>query len=135
MATSLAYSMPMPCCSNCGKQLRHLYEDHIDLTKKLITELKHTDVPSGSYVGTISNIDITDFVYTYYAWKERNPKKINFKPNNIIARGLLSLKKLTDDMLPFGMDREEDNQLSMLAEPPCCMRMLQCNPSFSVGQD
>lgn len=135
METALVYIMPMPACTNCGRQLRHLYEDHIELTKKLEEELKKTDVPSQEYVGRISNKDITEFVHTYYRWRKANPDKIKFRPLNIIARGLLSLKPLTDDMLPFGMDREPDGQLSLLSEPVCCLRMLMCNPTLSVNND
>lgn len=132
MTDTLANSMSMPCCSSCGRQMGHLYEDHINLSKKLETELKSTAVPQQNYIGDISGKDITDFVHTYYSWQVKNPNKIKFQPHNIISRGLLSLSPLTEEMLPFGTAREEDNQLSMLSEPVCCLRMLQCDPKFSI---
>lgn len=129
---SLVYAMPMPSCSSCGRQMRHLYEDHINLTRKLERDLQDNTVQYETYKGQISKIDITEFVHTYYNWSQKHPEAPTFKPHNIIARGLLSLKPLTEEMLPFGMDREEDNQLSILAESLCCLRMLQCNPSLSI---
>jgi hypothetical protein len=134
--SSLVYLMPMPCCSNCGKQLLHLYEDHVNLSKKLSDELKDHpgSVPEQDYRGEISGKDITEFIVTYYTWKKNNPdEEISFQPHNVVARGLLSLKQLEPNMLPFGMDREQDGQLSIFSEPVCCLRMFQCNPSFSVN--
>lgn len=131
--TALVYGMSMPCCSNCGRQLRHLYQDHINLSKELETELKVREVPAGSYVGEVSGIDITPFVRTYYTWRRQHPEFPEFKPHNVVARGLMALKPLTEEMLPFGMDREVDRQLSILAESPCCLRMLQCNPNLSLN--
>lgn len=136
--TSLVYGMSMPCCSNCGRQLRHLYQDHIKLSKELEAELKAIgpgNVPSNTYRGEVSGLDLTDFVRTYYQWRSKNPaapRGPDFKPHNVIARGLLSIKPLEENMLPFGMDREIDRQLSILAESPCCLRMLQCNPNLSI---
>jgi len=142
MSISLVYSLKMPACSACGKQLRHLYEDHADLTKQLDTELgerpnfRATKVPTGYYLGKISGIDLTDFIKTYYTWElklEQDTDENTFEPNNIISRGLLRLQELTEDMLPFGTQREPDNQISLLTESLCCLRMFQCDPSFSVN--
>ena len=127
--TSLAYAMQMPCCSNCGRQLRHLYEDHIDLTRKLLDDIKNRGGPSGRFVGSISGKDITDFINVYYTWKKGNKGAPPFQPGNIVARALISIRDLDETMLPFGAAaREEDGQLSMLNEPVCCLRMLHCNP-------
>lgn len=134
MSTNLVYRMSMPCCKNCGRQLRILYEDHAELTKQLTEELETTDIPVGRYVGRVSGKDITGFIKTYYTWasKPENKTKIKFQPLNVVARGLLSLKVLTEEMLPFGQDREKDGQISILSESICCMLMLQCNPALSV---
>lgn len=132
-STSLVYQLHAPTCFNCGKNLRHLYHDHIELTNQLIDELKSgRNIPQKKYIGRISGKNITPFLITYYTWKQEHPNSVDFQPVNLVARGLITLKKLTPEMLPFGMDREEDNQISVLTENRCCLRMFLCNPLLSV---
>lgn len=131
MSSQLVYQMHMPVCSNCSRQMRHLYEDHQELTKQLLDELKDRDVPNGTYIGTISGIDITNYLQTYYQWKVSNPDAIEFQPINVVARGLLAIKPLDNTQLPFGTKRESDGQRDFFTEGMCCLRTLMCDPAFS----
>ncbi len=127
--------MPMIECSSCGQCLGHLYDDFYDLSKKLLDELQtSSDVPTGFYI-TRDGDDIGPFLTTYYEWysKHRNDKDvIVYRPETIIARALLRIQELSEDFLPFGSHREEDNQLSPFEARACCLRMFQTDPGATV---
>lgn len=147
MALNLVYQMQIPNCTNCGKHLSHLYPDYRSLCKQLIEELEydmnHAEdsetklfVPSGSYKGQQSGLDITPFIKTYYTWKvrqnEEGVKTPIFTPLAIIGRALLAIKPLEEDQLPFGTKREADGQRWAFDQPLCCMRYLMCNPASNL---
>lgn len=126
----IVYALQMPECSSCGRFLGHLYDDQVELTNKLTKELEKRPVPSDSYVGKISKLDITPFIKTYYEWrsKRENKTKPVFTPLNIVSRAFLSIKELEESDLPFGTAREADGQRSVFDHPLCCLRMFQGNP-------
>jgi hypothetical protein len=134
--SAVVYALPMPECSSCGRFLGHLYDDHIELTKRLQKDLEDHGAPRGSYVGKVSGEDITDFVYTYYTWRaewdKTHPDFPVFTPLNIVSRAFLSIKALEPTDLPFGTAREVDDQRSVFDHPLCCMRMFQGNPLLRI---
>jgi len=126
------YQLPMLECSNCGQHLGHMYEDYYTLTKKLMEDLANLDVPVGTYKTSNGNDDLTPFIKTYYTWytKQSEPVPIHL-PGNIIARGLLRLRELKDDDLPFGSAVEDDGQMSIYEPRICCLRMFQTDPKMT----
>ena len=127
--SAIVYALQMPECSSCGRFLGHLYDDHVELTKKVTLNIEKGTIDD-EYIGTVSNINITNFIMTYYTWVEK-PENANgpeFTPLNIVSRAFLSLKDLTEDDLPFGTIRESDGQRSVFDHPLCCLRMFQGNP-------
>ncbi len=137
--SAVVYALPMPECSSCGRFLGHLYDDHIELTKKLTADIANGG-PQGSYIGTISEDDITEFVETYYTWRAEQEAKDKekaknlpvFTPLNIVARALIRVKPLEDSDLPFGTARELDGQRTVFEHSICCLRMFQGNPLLSI---
>jgi hypothetical protein len=129
---STVYALPMSECSSCGRFLGHLYDDHIQLTKKLEKDLSESGGPRGSYIGEHSEIDITEFIRVYYTWSQSqgNQDKAVFKPLNIVASAFLALKPLETADLPFGTRREVDGQRTVFDHPLCCLRMFQGNPNL-----
>jgi hypothetical protein len=134
--SAVVYALPMPECSSCGRFLGHLYDDHIELTKRLQTDLEKNGGPNGSYIGSISGEDITDFITTYYTWREEwdqtHPDFPVFTPLNIVSRAFLAIKPLEVTDLPFGTAREIDDQRSVFDHPLCCLRMFQGNPLLRI---
>lgn len=130
MSLELAYQLPAPECTCCGRPMRHLYDDCAKLTKQLTNVLQTNDVPKSEiFFGEVSGIDITDFIQTYYSWFQKHPdKNIKFTPSNIVARALLAFEPLCEKDLPFGTKREPDGQRSVFEPGLCCLRMLQCDP-------
>lgn len=120
-------SLPMLECSSCGQYVGHLYEDYFTLTKKLIDELEHRDVPSMRYITSLDK-DITEFIQNYYTWYDLHKDEegvLEYLPGAIVSRALLNLE-ITP--LPFGKHSEPDGQHSPFEARPCCLRMLQTNP-------
>jgi hypothetical protein len=136
--SAVVYALPMPECSSCGRFLGHLYDDHVMLTKKLQSDLENGRVLSSTttYVGEISEEDITDFVKTYYIWRagwdRTHPDFPVFSPLNIVARALIAIKPLEEADLPFGTAREEDGQRTVFEHSLCCLRMFQGNPLLRI---
>jgi hypothetical protein len=126
--SAIVYALQMPECSSCGRFLGHLYDDHVELTKKLTLNIENDSVENDQYVGQVSGVDITDFISVYYTWLEKQTVKPEFTPLNIVSRAFLSLRPLTEAELPFGTSREEDGQRSVFDHPLCCLRMFQGNP-------
>ena len=134
--SAVVYALPMPECSSCGRFLGHLYDDHIELTKKLQEDLSNGGSPSGQYRGAVSGEDITDFINTYYTWRAEFDKKHKdfpvFTPLNIVSRALIAVKPLEEEDLPFGTAREEDGQRTVFEHSICCLRMFQGNPLLRI---
>ena len=134
--SAVVYALPMPECSSCGRFLGHLYDDHIELTKKLQTDIDNTGSPQGQYIGTISGEDITEFINTYYTWRaewdKTHPGFPVFTPLNIVSRALIAVKPLEEKDLPFGTAREEDGQRTVFEHSICCLRMFQGNPLLRI---
>lgn len=134
MSINLVYQLSMPNCSSCGRHIGHLYDDYRELAKQLTEDLENNEdaVPSQDYVGRISDVDVTDFIRTYYEWKRENPKAPTFRPINIVARALLAHKELEKGDLPFGTRRELDGQRYVFDTPICCLRMFMCDPQSNL---
>lgn len=134
--SAVVYALPMPECSSCGRFLGHLYDDHIELTKKLQRDVEEKGGPSGRYIGSISGEDITDFVMTYYKWRKdfdkTHPGFTVFTPLNIVSRALIAVKPLEVTDLPFGTAREVDGQRTVFEHSICCLRMFQGNPLLRI---
>ena len=130
--SAVVYALQMPECSSCGRFLGHLYDDHVELTKKLTDDLAKNSKPTGKYIGAVSTQDITSFIDTYYTWKAKNPDSPDFKPLNIVSRAFLALKPLEESDLPFGTAREDDGQRTVFDHPICCLRMFQGNPILRI---
>lgn len=136
-------------CSSCGKYIGHLMKDYYDMTILLVNDLeRHEGKPrlDGNYV-TSEGRDIKPYLRTYYDWANdsRNygdafvtvvgpggrPVTQPYRaPNAVIARALLSIKPLSLDDLPYGV--EEDGQRSMFEERYCCQRMFLTDPTFTA---
>jgi hypothetical protein len=134
--SAVVYALPMPECSSCGRFLGHLYDDHIELTKKLQKDLDESGGPRGYYVGQVSGEEITDFVHTYYRWRnvwdQTHPDFPVFNPLNIVSRALIAIKPLEETDLPFGTAREMDGQRTVFEHSICCLRMFQGNPLLRI---
>lgn len=133
--SAVVYALPMPECSSCGRFLGHLYDDHIELTKKLEKDIANGG-PTGSYIGQVSGEDITQFVNTYYEWRvewdKTHPDFPVFTPLNIVSRALIAIKPLETTDLPFGTAREVDGQRTVFEHSLCCLRMFQGNPLLRI---
>lgn len=130
------YQLPMIECSSCGQCIGHLFSDYYDLSKKLIDELQKRDVPTGDYT-TSQGDDIGPYLRTYYEWYSKAKAEVagevlEYQPKNIVARALLRIKDLTDDMLPFGSLREPDGQLTPYEARTCCLRMFLGDPGATT---
>ena len=125
--------MPLLECSSCGEYVGPFYDDYYKLSKKLINDLAGRDVPTDSYV-TKEGDDIGPYIKTYYEWLTDEQQVVNatlpeHTPGNIVARGLLRLRELEPEHLPFGSQRAADGQMSIFETRICCLRMFQTDPA------
>jgi hypothetical protein len=136
---SFIYAVGMMECAECGRQLAHLYEDHVELTRQLEKNLKNGGVAAvlnDTYIGKRCDKDITNYIHTYYIWHgEQKPTALTFEPINVVARALVADIPLTADQLPFGSRRETDGQRDIFCATICCLKNLQCNPVSTSSQN
>lgn len=129
------YALGMNTCSSCGMALGHLYDDHVELTKKLIRANEKDEVHSTTFFGKISQKNYTESVREFYKWKKKNEHDKNhiasiMQFSAIVARALLKFdeKPWKEEDLPCR--READGQRSAFEPSICCLRHFQCKPDF-----
>jgi hypothetical protein len=134
----MAYHLPMIECSTCGNAVGHLYADYYRITQKLKEVLKEhggmIDFAAVEYRYGDDNT-VGPFLATYYTWLQAQKalgSSVDFyEPANVVARGLLRIRDLAPEHLPFGR-LNPDGQRGRFEASICCLRMLHSDPSTQM---
>lgn len=113
-------------CSTCGNCVGHLYLDYYRLTGKLTQDLAKGLSAFSSDEYAYEGGTLGPFLTTYYA-----SAGSLYEPGNVVARGLLRIRELKPEHLPFGRPNA-DGQRNQFEASICCLRMLQSDPSTQL---
>jgi hypothetical protein len=125
------YHLPMIECSTCGTCIGEKYSTYYRITAYLNDILK-----SGRAIEATDERfcygdgdSLGPFLAVYYAWLKTQPPSADlYEPANVVARGLLRLRELKAEYLPFGK-ANPDGQRNQFEASICCLRMLHLDPS------
>ena len=126
-----AYHLPMIECSTCGTCLGDKYGDYYRITAYLGEVLKTGEPidPADPKFQYGDGESLGPFLAVYYTWLKGQPASADlYEPSNVVARGLLRLRELKPEYLPFGKVNP-DGQRNQFEASICCLRMLHLDPS------
>lgn len=124
-----AYHLPMIECSTCGTCLGDKYGDYYRITAYLGEVLKTGQPidPADPKFHYGDGESLGPFLAVYYTWLKGQSVNL-YEPSNVVARGLLRLRELKAEYLPFGRVNP-DGQRNQFEASICCLRMLHLDPS------
>lgn len=120
-------------CSTCGKAIGHLYGAYYRIAQYLIevlAENRQVDPAAPEYTYGTGNT-LGPYLATYYGWLADQHQTDFYEPANVVARGLLRIRELQREHLPFGR-ANPDGQRNQFEASICCLRMLHSDPSTQL---
>jgi hypothetical protein len=127
-------SLSMLECSTCGTCLGDKYK-YLQQFVPLLQKMRDENINAGfeGFEGFEvfkygDGLTLAPFLTTYYTWLSTHIDQDIYEPSNVIARGLLRIRELLPEHLPFGR-LNRDGQRNQFEASICCLRMLHCDPN------